>query len=244
MTKDSNVIVYEISKLDQEMRKAMSTDITHDNAFKRMGMIGRCLYNLMLLDIISGADAVRIIKMLGLDHIKGTSSANLRKIVRDALDKVPDTQDLAMLPYMPVFWLMPTNYHKLKMMELNEKLIREQEKNKTTQVTQRQTNGEYKRLDPIKALHELGNLSKSMTNKALKSPEFFDSTTIIGSMKILHDTSLSILKHDDSDLAGFDLNEHMEVIDQVSQFVMMMDEKPQYKGLMKEYEKFLEELEG
>jgi len=190
-----------------------------------------------LLDLVSGADAVRIIKMLGLDHIKGTSSANLRKIVRDALDKVPDEQDLAMLPYMPVFWLLPTNYHRVKMLELNQQLIQERQKNKLVTQKDTDTNG-FVRVNAIDALHKLAKDGDRIYRRT------YELDYKLPAMKVYHDVLQSIIKFDDSDLDGFDLNEHMQVMDQVSQFVMMMDEKPQYKGLMKEYEKFLEEIEG
>ena len=137
--------------------------------------------------------------------------------------------DLSTYPYMSVFWLVPVDKARLKLVEMNKKAIDSNQSmiphsgsngsngNEEADSYQSPVNatGIYKRISPVDALHELAGGLRNWYSK--------NESYTLGAKKIYHDVILSILKHDNSSLDEFDMNELMIQFDMLSLFVMELD---------------------
>lgn len=218
---------YETTHLDLEMQLAMKGQPSDPSVFRRTGLLGRCVYNMMLCKYINGTEAVRIIKSLErFDNVTGVSSANMRKKIRETMKDVERPEEIALLPYDPVFWMMPLDKDKWRnhSNQQNTKMVvRMYDKRKPlplpADIPDYTPGAHIVRAKPLDILH-LQLLDLEEQARARKS----DYKVYLPFTKMINETAHLLLKFDDNLGNDVDQNKLITQYDMIVDFVFSLED--------------------
>lgn len=233
----------------------LSTKKMKGGIFERLGLVGRCLFNLLLINEISGTQAVKILEICGLGEVVGTTSANMRKVVGTARNTVKAKKDYKNYPFLPVFWMIPNKLVQGEFEKRAEHLkALEKEYGKQTALITRKTplvggkpgdsgtgNNDPNpnvilRIQPIEALHQLGFKVKTFSERYFS---FKAEHLELGGYKVYHDVLKSIIEYDENAEHDIDVNKLFELFDDLSEFIIELDIEYPEIGIAERYRKYL-----
>ena len=234
---------FENSEFQREMEKAINGDKRNENIFKRMGMFGRCLHNLLLMGTIKTPKALALIKLMNMNDLKGVNSANLRKVVRESRSRSTGKRK-ASLAYLPVFWMQPIDEYKKTFMQVQSELesLRRKLDRKRVTDTLMLIDGNTDKLEkpvkskPIDMMHErMKDLDR------MCAANRHDFRIFLPATKMQADVATLLLRFDtDIDEDEIDENKILDQFDKLVQFMFnIADEYPDL-GIEKRFKNFME----
>lgn len=227
------------------------------NIYDRLGMIGRCLYNLLLLELIEPSHAYNLIADLGFSKLRGTSKRNFQKVIQKARDDIVPGTDFPDFPYMPVFWMIPSSTNSIAALKVKNEVLKEEIRAKVAQEqlddiqdveeidgktgkNDKNDKNVITRIDPLGAMHKLGIQLERVLRVNTTTSELKE---YLMTVKIYHDILISLMKYDGEEYENVDLLALMKKFDATGDFILELDEETPERGIAGKYQRLLVKLD-
>ena len=222
-------VEHEIELFDLEMQGLLTVKKMKGGIFARLGMIGRAIFNLLLLNEITATQAVKILKIVGLDEVKGATSGNMRTQVHNIRKTIKNKNDYKNYPFYPVFWMVPNTFFREEIAKKMDhlKAIEEEYDKQSALIARKKPTDSTKndgkvilRIAPIEAMHQLAFKVKAYSERYFSDKQ---EHLELAAYKVYLDTLTKIQDYDENAGQDIDVNALFSKFDSFTEFIIEMD---------------------